>query len=302
MMKSVPRFLRGPYGIAMRVALEEMVAGYRSHNLTRQERGWKLFLLLPRMLLQWAQRWRNPRPKLLERFEMFVRKAAVARRRRARGGDDINKTVDRAEALVHLGELSSARQALEGAELVPGSQQTSDILRDQSKRRRETRVPTSPELVHHSPSIQSGRVSVSQFEICEKRGCWRPVRDDRRAPPTIARPHEGCKNVFPGASKCARHSQVGLVHSPPETRWWRQRHRGRGRREKVGGKDNVATEAVQGATAPFQYALATRAGCECVAHALHGITELNPRATVTSIDGDQCIRLNLTSCHDAGSS
>ena len=27
-------------------------------------------------------------------------------------------------------------------------------------------------------------------------------------------------------------------------------------------------EAVQGATALFQYALATRAGCECVAHAL----------------------------------
>ena len=44
-------------------------------------------------------------------------------------------------------------------------------------------------------------------------------------------------------------------------------------------------EAVQGATAPFQYALATRAGCECVAHALQEITELNPRATVTSIDG-----------------
>ena len=44
-------------------------------------------------------------------------------------------------------------------------------------------------------------------------------------------------------------------------------------------------EAVQGATAPFQYVLATRAGCECVAHALQGITELNPRATVTSIDG-----------------
>ena len=42
---------------------------------------------------------------------------------------------------------------------------------------------------------------------------------------------------------------------------------------------------VAGATAPFQHALATRAGCECVAHALQGITELNPRATVTSIDG-----------------
>ena len=44
-------------------------------------------------------------------------------------------------------------------------------------------------------------------------------------------------------------------------------------------------EAVQGATASFQNAFATRAGCECVAHALQGITELNPLATVTSIDG-----------------
>ena len=44
-------------------------------------------------------------------------------------------------------------------------------------------------------------------------------------------------------------------------------------------------EDVQKATAPFQYAFATRAGFECIAHALQGITELNPRATVTSIDG-----------------
>ena len=33
---------RGPHRIAMRVALEEIVAGYRSHNMTRQQRGWKL--------------------------------------------------------------------------------------------------------------------------------------------------------------------------------------------------------------------------------------------------------------------
>ena len=64
-MKSVPRFLRGPYRIAMRFALEEMVAGYRSHNLTRQERGWKLFLLLPRMSLHRGPRGGGiPRPKL----------------------------------------------------------------------------------------------------------------------------------------------------------------------------------------------------------------------------------------------
>ena len=44
-------------------------------------------------------------------------------------------------------------------------------------------------------------------------------------------------------------------------------------------------EAVKTATAPHQYVLSTRAGCECVAHPLQGLCELNPFATVTSIGG-----------------
>ena len=42
---------------------------------------------------------------------------------------------------------------------------------------------------------------------------------------------------------------------------------------------------MQGATAPFQYAMSTQSGCECIAHALQGMTELDPRAAVTSVDG-----------------
>ena len=42
---------------------------------------------------------------------------------------------------------------------------------------------------------------------------------------------------------------------------------------------------VEAATAPFQYALSTKAGCECVAHMLQSLTDLNPEVTVTSIDG-----------------
>ena len=44
-------------------------------------------------------------------------------------------------------------------------------------------------------------------------------------------------------------------------------------------------EEVQSATAPFQYAMSTKGGCECIAHALQGLTEMNGRATVMSIDG-----------------
>ena len=45
------------------------------------------------------------------------------------------------------------------------------------------------------------------------------------------------------------------------------------------------SEAVERATAPYHYALTTRAGCECIAHILQGITELHPELTITSIDG-----------------
>ena len=38
-------------------------------------------------------------------------------------------------------------------------------------------------------------------------------------------------------------------------------------------------------TAPFQYAMTTRAGTECVAHALQALTEADPTAIVMSLDG-----------------
>ena len=37
--------------------------------------------------------------------------------------------------------------------------------------------------------------------------------------------------------------------------------------------------AVKEATAPFQYALSTRSGCECVAHVLQALTELDPETS-----------------------
>ena len=42
---------------------------------------------------------------------------------------------------------------------------------------------------------------------------------------------------------------------------------------------------VEKATAPFQYASSTRAGCECIAHAIQAMTDANPHCTVLSVDG-----------------
>ena len=45
------------------------------------------------------------------------------------------------------------------------------------------------------------------------------------------------------------------------------------------------TKKVEAMTAPFQHALSTKAGCECVAHILQSMTDLDPDTTITSIDG-----------------
>ena len=45
------------------------------------------------------------------------------------------------------------------------------------------------------------------------------------------------------------------------------------------------SDVVEAATAPYQCALSTTAGTECIAHILQTLTEDNPRTTVLSIDG-----------------
>ena len=131
-MRTVPHFLRRSYRNAMKLALEEATWGNHRMDAVRQERGWKLFMLLPRMLLH-----RLPggglisKEKLVGRFQMFAggewipllrasatcdEQAARARHRKChRDGDDVERRIMRAGRLVELGELSSARQALEGA-------------------------------------------------------------------------------------------------------------------------------------------------------------------------------------------
>ena len=67
-MKNVPQFLRGSFRNAMRVAMDEAI----QENEVRRTRGWKLFLLLPRMLLHRSRRGGNiSKSKLVQRFDDF---------------------------------------------------------------------------------------------------------------------------------------------------------------------------------------------------------------------------------------
>ena len=71
-MNTAPHFLRGPFWNAMKVVLEEIIAGSENRNVPRQERAWKAFLFLPRLLLH-RRCWGGKigREKLKDRFEAF---------------------------------------------------------------------------------------------------------------------------------------------------------------------------------------------------------------------------------------
>ena len=124
-MKAVPKFLTAPFRNALRIALVEATVGSRVQDLARQERGWKLFLLLPRLLLHRPPRGGTiSRGKLQERFAKFARgewihllqaskecdeQAAEGRcRQRHRRQDDVERRANRAFQLVRRALVSQS--------------------------------------------------------------------------------------------------------------------------------------------------------------------------------------------------
>ena len=109
----------------MRLVFEEILEGHEVNSNTRMSRGWKLLMLLPRMLLHRPSRGgRISRKQLEERFRRFqegewlsllregqgccseARRRSVRRRRRI--VDELEVKASRALHLCHLGEVVSS--------------------------------------------------------------------------------------------------------------------------------------------------------------------------------------------------
>ena len=108
-----------------------------------RSKAWKLFLLLPRMLLHRPEGvLLVPKDKFDDRFKRFnggkwlelLDECTLIATRPMRTENDMERRAARAEALVVLGELSSARQALEAAELAPGNTFTLEYLQNTERR------------------------------------------------------------------------------------------------------------------------------------------------------------------------
>ena len=247
-----------------------------------------------------SQRRHDPGSKLLKRLLEASRvcfdEVAVARRSRGRRAEnDMPSRIIRAEALVHMGELSSARQVLESSALAPGSETTLNALRDPLKRPPVPRDPMPRHLAH-----PEGRVLFNLDETKFARNLRSAKRGAAGGPsgmtvehlqPLLDHPRD-LQRFFRACEQLAR-AQIPLaiqacIRLGRLTALQKPNGGVRGivsgdivRRLVALTMSQQLTDSVQRATAAYQYAMSTKSGCECIAHALQGLTELDPRATVS---------------------
>ena len=87
---------------------------------------------------------------------------ASSRRSRRQDTDNVESRAARAEALVHMGELSAARQALEGAAVAPGTRDTLNALQDPERRHPVLRDPIH---ILHAVMVDFGQTDFGQIEF-----------------------------------------------------------------------------------------------------------------------------------------
>ena len=223
----------------------------------------------------------------------------ASRRRRRQRGDDVNRRAARALRLVQLGEVSSARQALEGAEVAPGTLDTLNQLRDENRRPPVPRSPVPEDIVNARPDHPFS-LDCEQFLLnlrSSKRGAAAGpsgMTADHLMP--LLETERDSAKLFALASSLAK----GDV--PVEVVSWVRMGRITALRKEDGGVRGITvgdilrrlvartiaqqiSKVVEESTAPYQYALSTKVGCECVAHIVQTLTDSDESATVVSVDG-----------------
>ena len=311
-MRSAPHFLRGALRASFRVALNEIVRGCEASDRTRQIRGWKLFMLLPKMLFHRPPRGGLvPRGRLEDRFRRFAEgqwvdlvnesmmdadKATVTTNRRRRRDDqnELDKRATRALRLVHFGELSSARQALEGANVAPGTLRTLAALTDPTRRPPEARERLSNITLETHPAnpfnLDHAKFPMNlRFSRRGAAGGPSGMTADRSFP-ILASDRDSSL-----LAECASVMDRGDV--PEEVLEWARMERITALAKPDGGVRGIvagdilrrlvartmAQQVSKNATA--SNTLFPHGQGECVAHVVQALTDLNPEATVVSIDG-----------------
>ena len=308
MLKTCPRFLRGRllhcFGVALRERHRAKLAGDR----VAEVRAWKLFGMVPIMLLrrtkhsgtvgrdEFAQRvedfnsgrWTDFLPEVqqsdqrsgnTECVDDQVRRGAAAMRR------------------VQRGQVSRARHELTGTPFAPKTLETLAELQGTRPQVRQSPIPQ--ENVDYQPASPL-QLDNNIFTKCL-----------RKAPAGSSPGPGGCTNEM--LKVCLDDIEIlellvsaaedfARADTPHEVAKSFMLSSMTALQKKDGGIRGIATgtsfrplvaktlarqfgAVVEATCSPFQFALSTRAGTDCVGHAVRFATDTNPATTVLSIDG-----------------
>ena len=311
-LQSAPRFVAAGVRAAFSFALRAVATPAPAAGATR-ERAWKLFLLVPRLLLC-----RPPasgsvgKAALLRRVtdfqagrwsQLLHAARAVAPARAPAGqlseGARSERARARACAQVQRGELSRARQTLTSAPLAPGNAETLRALSDPARRPPQPRDPIPAEVASFVPEStpQLAPAAVAEALRSAKRGSaaglsgatmehYKLLLEDDEAVGLLAQAASllVAADVPPGVLAALALSRLTALSKPG------------------GGVRGIATgdtfrrlvsrvlarqfaDDFDRATRPYQFALQARAGTDCLAAMLRAAVELDGRAVIVSLDG-----------------
>ena len=304
-LQSPPASLRGILRGALRRGLE---LAADSSSPEGQTRGWKLFVLAPRMLLYRSSgETRIPPSELQRRCELFRSgewQRLLAEAAGAVGGGarlpapDDEARAHRATALVHLGELSAAGRALVAEPSPPGTTDTLAELRDPDRR------PPAPYSPMPAEVLAFQAPDPCPLPLQSFVACLRGARRGSAAGPS-GMTNEHLRTLLDDEEDtrllhCAAQQLADAAVPEPVLAGLRvgrvvalRKSNGRVRALVVGDvmRRLVArtlaqqfAPAFEAACLPHQYGLSTRAGTEAVIRLLRAATEADARATVLSVD------------------
>ena len=276
----------------------------RRRDAPSREAAWKLFLLAPRLLLA---RCRDTGPvgraTPLRRIEFFesgqweqLLRAAHAGAAAA-GGRDVSRRADEAvleEACerVRQGQLSPARQALTAASLAPGDAHTLQALSDPLRRPPHRRREIPAEVLDHEPAEA---VTLFVRQVAEalrsaKRGSAPGLSGATVDHCTLLLDDPTTLELLAFAANCFARADVpiSVIDALCMSRLTAVRKPAGGVRGIAAGDvfRRLVSRALARAFAHvFDEAWSTRAGTDSLAAMLRAATELDPEATIVSLDG-----------------
>ena len=193
-----------------------------------------------------------------------------------------------------MGELSAARHALEGDPIAPGNRQTLSALQDPERRPPVPREALPASIVNHFPQTED--MFLANLRSARRGAAGGPSGMTAEHIKVVLEPERDCSSLWRMCQEFAR------GHMPPEILQAVRIGRMTALQKPQGGIRGIVVgdfirrvvartlaqqlgPAVEQHTSPFQFALSTRSGCECVPHIAQAMTDLDPTTTLLSADG-----------------